>query len=113
LASAGTSWVRVPLLLLVALVAMVFIVLYYRRLEPSARAVKLALMLVFGGALGNFLDRVRLGYVIDFIVWHWYNRAQWPTFNVADAAITVGVGLMVLDMLLWPKGKATPAARAR
>lgn len=113
LASVGAAWFRTPFLLLVSLVAMVFIVVYYRRLDGRVSLMRLALMLVFGGALGNFLDRVRLGYVIDFIVWHWYDKAQWPTFNVADAAISVGVGLMVLDMLLSPKSKAAHAEHAR
>jgi signal peptidase II len=57
-----------------------------------------ALALVFGGALGNLVDRLHLTYVIDFIDWH-VGDAHWPTFNVADAAITVGVGLLMLEWL--------------
>ena len=55
-------------------------------------------MLIFSGAIGNMIDRVRLGEVIDFLDVHWY-QYHWPAFNVADSAITVGVGLMILD--LW------------
>lgn len=94
------DWFRTSFLLLVSIAAMVFIVFYFRRTESKQGLLRVALALVFGGALGNFLDRVRLGYVIDFIDWHWYNKATWPTFNIADAAISVGVAFMILDMIL-------------
>ncbi|MBC7792784.1 MAG: signal peptidase II [Clostridia bacterium] len=93
------EYFRTPFFLCVSLAAMVFILVYYRRTTPEQRLLRLALALVFGGALGNFFDRVRLRYVIDFIDWHWYARYTWPTFNVADAAITVGVVMMAADML--------------
>ena len=66
-----------------------------------------------GGALGNFLDRLVRGYVIDFIDWHWRNQPgmRWPTFNVADAAICVGVALMLLDSLRCA-GRAVPPRRS-
>jgi signal peptidase II len=98
---------RRPLLLLVALAAMIFIVFYYRRTDEKQGVLRVALALVFAGALGNFLDRVRFGYVIDFIDWHWYESFTWPTFNVADACISVGVGLMLLDMARQPRVKAS------
>lgn len=83
----------------VSLAALAFILSMYVKLEPGQRVVRLALALVAGGALGNFLDRLMRGYVIDFVDWHWRNQPgmRWPTFNVADAAICVGVGLMLLD----------------
>lgn len=59
---------------------------------------RFALMLIIGGALGNFIDRLNIGYVIDFIDWH-YGGKHWPTFNIADVWISVGVGLMLIDML--------------
>lgn len=99
----AASWFRTPFFLMVSLAAMVFIVYYFRRTSSDQRVLRLALALVFGGALGNFLDRVRLGYVIDFIEWHWYEVASWPIFNIADSAISVGVALMLLDMVLRPK----------
>lgn len=63
-----------------------------------------ALCLVMGGALGNVIDRMRLGHVIDFIRVHY---AEWyfPAFNVADSAITIGAGLLILDMILQPKDR--------
>ena len=57
------------------------------------------LALVLGGALGNVIDRMRLGYVVDFIHVHW-NDAYFPAFNVADSAITVGAALLLLDALM-------------
>jgi signal peptidase II len=57
---------------------------------------------VVSGALGNMIDRVRLGYVIDFIHFHIHESFEWPTFNVADSTITVGVALLLLDGLLRP-----------
>ncbi len=94
----------------VSLAALAFILAMYVRLEPGQRLVRMALALVAGGALGNFMDRVARGYVIDFIDWHWRNQPgmRWPTFNVADAAICVGVALMLLDSLRLRR--AEPAA---
>lgn len=59
----------------------------------------LGLVLVMGGALGNVIDRVRFGYVIDFLHFHW-KGAYFPAFNVADTAITIGAGLLILDAVL-------------
>ena len=60
------------------------------------------LALILGGALGNVIDRVQWGYVVDFIHVH-YERWYFPAFNVADSAITVGAALLILDALLAPK----------
>lgn len=57
------------------------------------------LALVLGGAIGNVIDRVRFGYVVDFIHAHW-NQAYFPAFNVADSAISIGAALIILDALL-------------
>ncbi|HEX5752547.1 MAG TPA: signal peptidase II [Archangium sp.] len=97
--------VRRPFFHLVSLVALGFIGFMYVRLTPDQRRVRWALALVAGGALGNFVDRLLRGYVIDFIDWHWRNQPgmRWPTFNVADAAICVGVGLLLLDSFLERK----------
>jgi signal peptidase II len=62
------------------------------------------LALVLGGALGNVIDRIRLGYVVDFIHFHW-ERAYFPAFNVADSAITVGAACLLLDALLDARRK--------
>ncbi|RKG93518.1 signal peptidase II [Corallococcus terminator] len=88
----------------VSLAALTFILVLYRRTDASQKSVRLALALITGGALGNFVDRLIRGYVIDFIDWHWRNQPgmRWPTFNVADAAIVVGVALMLLDSV-WAR----------
>lgn len=107
--------VRKPFFLLVSVAAIAFIVTLFRRLQPSQLALKWGLPLVLGGALGNVFDRIRYGSVIDFIDVH-LERAgvdhHWPTFNVADIAICVGVGLMAVDMFT-AKRQPVPARRRR
>jgi signal peptidase II len=98
LANASES-VRLPFFLAVSVIAIVLIVWYFIRLQPAQHLLMIALSLVLGGAIGNFVDRARLTYVIDFIVWY-IGSYRWPTFNVADSAISVGVGLIFLDSLL-------------
>lgn len=75
----------------------VFIVHWLRDLPRHARWIPLALSLVLGGAVGNVIDRVRIGAVVDFIDFH-VGDWHWPAFNVADAAICVGATLLVLGM---------------
>jgi len=65
----------------------------------------LGLALVLGGAIGNLYDRITLGYVVDFLYFH-YERLVWPAFNVADSAICVGVGLLFLDSFKKPSESA-------
>jgi lipoprotein signal peptidase len=106
------EYVRRPFFLLVSALAITFIVSLYRRLAPTQRALKWGLPLVLGGALGNLVDRIRYSHVIDFIHAHmtWGGRDHsWPTFNVADIAICVGVGLMALDMLAGGKQRPGPS----
>lgn len=99
LANADFSW-RTPFFLVLSFLAMGFITLYFRQTSPEQKLVRLALSMVLGGAVGNFIDRVRLGYVIDFIDWHWYDLATWPTFNVADSFISVGVVFLLIDSFI-------------
>ncbi len=105
--------VRRPFFLLVSVAAIAFIMALYRRLLPRQLALKWGLPLVLGGALGNVLDRIRYGQVIDFIDAHILFKGaerHWPTFNVADIAICVGVGLMAIDM--FTSKRASPVGRA-
>jgi signal peptidase II len=90
--------VRRPFFLLISAAAILFIVTLYRRVTPEQTALKWGLPLVLGGAIGNLIDRIRYGYVVDFIDVHVTKTFRWPTFNVADIAICVGVGLMAIDM---------------
>lgn len=93
---------RVPLLAGVALFALAVILWLFKRLAVAQQLQRLGLALVFSGAIGNLIDRLRLGAVIDFIDVHWYQN-HWPAFNVADSAITIGVGLLLID--LWREEK--------
>ncbi len=105
--------VRRPFFLLVSVAAIVFIMSLYRRLTPKQHSLKWGLPLVLGGALGNVVDRIRYGHVIDFIdahIGHGVTEWHWPTFNVADIAICVGVGLMALDMFSSKRGPASPTS---
>lgn len=83
----------------VAVAVVLGILLYYPRFRTRGMLLTLALGLVLGGAVGNLMDRVRLGYVIDFVDFGWF-----PVFNLADAAIVCGVGLLILTSLLSPQG---------
>lgn len=99
---------RVPFFLLVSIGAMGFILWYFRRISDEQRLLVFGLSFVFGGAIGNFVDRLHLSYVIDFIDWY-VGASHWPTFNVADAAISTGVGLLILEMLLEKAPERAPA----
>ena len=90
------------------------------RLSPASEAraqrlnglLKIGIVLIIGGALGNLIDRLSLGYVVDFLDFH-ARGYHWPAFNVADSAITVGVGLLLLaEVLFAPSAKkpATPSS---
>jgi signal peptidase II len=95
------------LLSALSLAALAAIGAYFVRLPWGARLPRVALALVLGGAFGNLIDRIRLGYVVDFVHLYWREH-QWPDFNAADSAITIGVTLLVLDILRSP-GKTTSA----
>ena len=101
LADAG-GWQR-WLFTLLALAVSVWIVTLLRRHSSEFR-LSLALTLVLGGALGNVIDRVRFGAVVDFIQWH-VAGYYWPAFNVADSAITLGAVFLV-----WDQFASKPAA---
>ena len=99
------SW----LLSAMSLAALSAITAYFLRLPQRAWLPRLSLSLVLGGAVGNVIDRLRLGYVVDFV--HVYFRDyQWPDFNVADSAITIGVALLVIDILSSPEAETRGAA---
>ncbi len=84
------------LLTIFSLVVTIVLAVWGWRLRREEHGMRLGLGLIVGGAAGNVIDRARLGYVIDFLDVHWFNRAHWPTFNVADSAICVGIVLWLL-----------------
>lgn len=89
---------RAPFLTGISILAVLFIA-YFRYRHPELGWLpSLGLCLILGGAVGNLVDRLRLGMVVDFLDFY-YGGYHWPAFNVADAAITVGVVLMVIEIL--------------
>jgi signal peptidase II len=108
--SDASGWQHYLFLLLAALVS-VGIVIWLLRLRPPGNTLLAAgLALILGGALGNAVDRLVRGYVVDFIHFHWFERWYFPAFNVADTAITVGAGLLILDSLLEARRARAPHA---
>ena len=93
-----------------ALTVSVVLIIWIRRVRtPEQTILAVGLSLVLGGALGNVIDRVWLGYVIDFIHFHW-NDNYFPAFNVADTAISIGAGCLILDA--FKDGGRTAAGEA-
>jgi signal peptidase II len=86
----------------IALVVGIVIAIWMARVKRQQTLLLASLALILGGAVGNLIDRVRFGYVVDFISAHWGDH-YFPAFNIADSAITIGAGLMLLDMILHPQ----------
>ena len=86
-------------------VALIVILLILRGVPENDWAQIIALSSVFGGAIGNYIDRLRFRYVIDFLDFHIQSKYSWPAFNVADSAIVCGVGLLLILMLFEKKEK--------
>lgn len=88
------------LLTIIAIVGLVVILLFSRYLPQSNILSTIALGLLFGGAVGNLIDRIRFGYVTDFILFRLWGDFYWPAYNVADSAISVGVIVLIIFLLL-------------
>lgn len=105
------------LLTVVSMAAVVGILIWSFTIPRREKLTRISLGMIFGGAVGNLFDRFRLGYVIDFIDAHWYNTYHWPTFNVADSFICVGVGLFIVATLVShvrsKQGQAMDSSAAR
>lgn len=91
-------------------VAVSFGIIWYQWLLPAqgCRVLATGLALVLGGAIGNLIDRLIYGYVVDF-VFFFYGEWSWPAFNVADSAITVGVALILFDSLFLERKRNATA----
>lgn len=104
---------RVPFFFIVTFAAVIMIAFYLRSTPLHHWFTRLGLVMILGGAIGNFIDRVHLGYVIDFIDVKW-NLFGWQhdfaIFNVADIAINVGVIMLILDMIIHREKKQPKAA---
>lgn len=94
------AW-RSPLLIGISVVALFIIAHLFRQTKKNAVFLPLSLSLILAGAVGNFIDRIRWGYVVDFVNMHFRDH-HWPTFNVADAAITCGIVILILDTIFGP-----------
>jgi len=90
------SWWRMPFFLTFSAIAVVLLAIFYIRSRPDQGLLRLSLALILAGAVGNVVDRLRFGYVIDFLDVHW-RHYHWPAFNIADSAISVGICLMLLE----------------
>ncbi len=97
--------VRIPFFITVSIVAMLGIIWYLRQIRADQKLAIFSLSLIFSGAFGNLIDRIRLGEVIDFLDVFW-QRHHWPAFNVADSAITIGVTLLFIEMWREDRNKA-------
>src|SRR5215813_3268929 len=83
----------------VSVAAAVFVFSYLTRTRPWQRRLNSSLALLLAGIVGNLIDRVRFGEVVDFIELHWRDQYFWPTFNIADSAICIGAALLALEMI--------------
>ncbi len=95
----SNTMLRQAFFVVVAIIALIVIVFAYGHLKQQARIYVYALGLIGGGAIGNLIDRLRFGSVVDFLDFY-IGSYHWPAFNAADSAITIGVGLFLLGTLL-------------
>lgn len=100
--SGGDSAWKPYALAAMALVALVIIFIYSLRMPATRKLLQSGLAITMGGILGNLIDRILRGHVIDFIDFHIQDAFYWPTFNVADSAITIGIALLLIDAVKNP-----------
>jgi signal peptidase II len=97
------------ILTLASLAALAFVAFYFFKTPPSQRLMLISLSLILAGALGNMIDRIFRGYVIDFMDFH-VKKWHWPSFNIADASITIGA-LIIILLFFFRKGlKCSPSS---
>jgi signal peptidase II len=102
------AWFREPFFIAITVTAIAVLLYVISRLPLEDRLTRVALGGVFGGAVGNLIDRLMYGEVTDFIDVHWRSH-HWPAFNVADSAITIAVGAVVLNSLFFARSEANRA----
>lgn len=93
----------------IGLLVLVIVWRIVRQVERRQKLADAAYGLVAGGAIGNIIDRLWLGRVIDFIVMHWKHKHSWPAYNIADAALVVGVGMLLIAIAGEPNKQADQA----
>jgi len=109
--SGANESLRVPFFLTVSAIAIVVIIYTIYTYREESQLFPFSMALILGGAIGNMIDRIRLGEVIDFVDVHWYTH-HWPAFNVADSAITIGVTLLIINILFEHKKVKTEEENA-
>jgi len=90
--------------------AMIVIFFLLKGVQNDDRTQVLALSSILGGAIGNYIDRLRFRYVVDFLDFHWFDKYSWPAFNIADSAIVIGVGVLMVQMFLDSRNRKTGKA---
>lgn len=105
--STASGWQQYLFLALAAVVSIGIVIWLSRLRGPGVVRLAAGLALIAGGALGNAIDRVARGFVVDFIHVHWREVWYFPAFNVADSAITIGAALLILDSLLDARATQT------
>lgn len=106
----SVPWFREAFFLTMPPIAMGIILMMLRSVPNTDRVQVFSLSLIFGGAIGNYIDRLRFGYVIDFLDFHWKDVWSYPAFNVADSAIVTGVCLLLLIMTVRDRATKRKAA---
>ena len=101
---------RDPFFIIVPIVAMFLVLFFLARLPSDQKVSAFAFSLILGGAIGNLVDRLQLGYVVDFLDFHWQEIYHWPAFNVADSSIVVGVSLLFI-LSFFPQNSAKTRKR--
>jgi signal peptidase II len=93
------------LFVVVSLIAVGAIVFFFIKIKEHEKTLALSFSLILGGAIGNLIDRLRYGEVVDFLDFH-LSAYHWPAFNIADSAICIGIGLMALEVLIRDRKKS-------
>lgn len=96
--SGSDSSLVIPFFISITIIALAVLFWLFFKTPLENRFAILGLSLLLGGALGNFIDRIFLGEVVDFLDFHWYEY-HWPAFNIADSSITIGVSLLLFDIV--------------
>lgn len=107
LLSSWDSSIRLPLLLAVSIIAVGFIFYFYLGPLGTRKLPAVGLPLIAGGAIANFYERLTVGAVVDYLDFY-ISSYHWPAFNLADASITLGVTLLLLESLWDPSGATQP-----
>ena len=100
------------LFVVVSLIAVGAVVFLFIKIKESEKTLALSFSLILSGAVGNLVDRLRYGEVVDFLDFH-LSTYHWPAFNIADSAICIGIGLIALELLKGDQKKTTKARKPK